>query len=66
MTNSSGELFGETYRVLAVEDWSLKIQGLRSGEVFTINPVTEKPLTADDYPPGKLIELSDPLKGLGN
>jgi len=47
--------------VLAVESQRLTIQGVRSGEVLTIvtqNP--EAPLSAADYPPGKLITLSDP------
>ena len=60
------EIFGETYMVLAVEDRSLTIQGLRSGEVLKINPITEGPLKAEDYPPGGLIELKNPLEGPGN
>lgn len=62
-----GEIFRETYRVLAVESQSMVIQGVRSGEVLTIvNPNPETPLSAVDYPPGKLIELSDPSKGPTN
>lgn len=60
------EIFGETYKVVAVEDRSLTIQGLRSGEVLKINPITEAPLRAEDYPPGELIELRDPLEGPGS
>ena len=60
------EIFGETYKVLAVEGQSLTIQGLRSGEVLKINPITEAPLKAEDYPEGRLIELKDPLEGPGN
>ena len=56
------ELFNEEYRVLAVEGESLTIQGVRSGEVLTIvNQNPETPLTPADYPPGKLIALSDPM-----
>ena len=55
------ELFEEEYRVLAVESQSLTIQGVRSGEVLTIiNQTPGSPLTEADYPPGKLISLSDP------
>ncbi len=60
------ELFGETYKVVAVEGGSLTIQGLRSGEVLKISPITEAPLKVEDYPPGGLIELKDPLEGPGN
>jgi hypothetical protein len=58
-TNST--IFDQNYRVVAVEDQRLIIQGVRSGEVLTIvNPQPEHPLTPEDYPPGKLIALSDP------
>ena len=54
-------IFGETYRVLAVESQSLTIRGVRSGEVLTIiNPDPDTPLIPAEYPPGKLIALSDP------
>jgi len=54
-------IFGEKYRVLAVESQSLTIRGVRSGEVLTIiNPNPDAPLTAAEYPLGKLIALSDP------
>jgi len=59
MSDHRAELFSETYRVVAAENQNLIIQGLRSGEVLTIVP--ETPLKAEQYPPGKLIELSDPL-----
>ena len=56
-----GEIFDEKYRVIAVESQCLTIQGVRSGKVLTImNPDPETPLSAADYPPGKLIALSDP------
>jgi hypothetical protein len=54
-------LFDEQYRVVAVESQSLIIRGVRSGEVLTIvNPDPSTPLTPAEYPPGKLIALSDP------
>ena len=54
-------LFDEQYRVVAVESQSLIIRGVRSGEVLTIvNPDPNTPLTPAEYPPGKLIALSDP------
>jgi len=61
MSDSRVGIFGETYRVLAVGSQSLTIRGVRSGEVLTIiNPNPDAPLTPADYPPGKLIALSDP------
>jgi hypothetical protein len=61
MSSSRADIFGEAYRVLDVDGQSLTIQGVKSGKVRTImNPNPEVPLTADDYPPGKLIALSDP------
>ena len=53
-------LFEEEYRVLAVESHSLTVQGVSSGEVLTIVNQAPAPLTEADYPPGKLITLSDP------
>ena len=56
-----GEIFDEKYRVVAVESHSLTIQGVSSGKVLTIiNPDPNTPLTPAEYPPGKLIALSDP------
>jgi hypothetical protein len=60
MNAGKRELFEEEYRVVAVESQSLTIQGVRSGEVLTIINQTPAPLTEADYPPGKLITLSDP------
>jgi hypothetical protein len=55
-------IFDEEYRVVAVEGQSLTIQGVRSGQVLTIvTPDAEAPLAPADYPPGKLISLSNPL-----
>lgn len=62
MKAENRKIFDEEYRVLAVDNQRLTIQGVRSGEVLTIvtsNP-TDAPLTAAEYPPGKLITLSDP------
>jgi hypothetical protein len=54
-------IFDEQYRVVAIEGDRLVIRGILSGEVLTIvNPEPETPLTPEDYPPGKLIALSDP------
>ena len=67
MKSENRKIFDEEYRVLAVESQRLTIQGVRSGEVLTIqteNP--EAPLTAADYPPGQLITLRDPSGALPN
>jgi hypothetical protein len=54
-------IFDEQYRVVAVEGDRLLIRGVVSGKVLTIiNPAPETPLTQSDYPPGKLIALTDP------
>ncbi len=54
-------IFDEKYRVVSVQSDCLTIRGVRSGKVLTIvNPDPETPLSAVDYPPGKLIALSDP------
>jgi hypothetical protein len=61
MKATKREIFDEQYRVLAVESQSLTIQGVRSGEVLTIvNQTPGVALSPAEYPPGKLIELSDP------
>lgn len=67
MKPENRKIFDEEYRVLAVESQRLTIQGVRSGEVLTIqteNP--ESPLSATEYPPGQLIALSDPSSALPN
>ena len=56
----------ENYRVVAVEDQCLVIRGIRSGEVLVINVAPEIPLTEEDYPPGRLIALSDPSADISN
>jgi hypothetical protein len=54
-------IFDEQYRVVAIEGDRLVIRGILSGKVLTIlNPEPATPLTPEDYPPGKLIALSDP------
>jgi hypothetical protein len=54
-------IFDEQYRVVAIEGDRLFIRGILSGDVLAIvNPEPETPLTQADYPPGKLIALTDP------
>jgi hypothetical protein len=54
-------IFDEKYRVVAVDGDRLVIRGVSSGKVLEIvNPEPEIPLSEKDYPPGKLIVLSDP------
>jgi hypothetical protein len=60
-------IFEQKYRVVAVESQRLVIRGVLSGEVLTIvNPEPEFPLSEKDYPPGKLIALSDPSGSVPN
>ena len=67
MNLENRKIFDEEYRVLAVESQRLTIQGVRSGEVLTIvTQDPEAPLTAAEYPPGRLITLSDPSGKLPN
>jgi hypothetical protein len=54
-------IFDEKYRVVAIKGDKLVIRGVVSGNVLTIvNPEPGTPLTSEEYPPGKLIALSDP------
>lgn len=54
-------IFDEKYRVVAIQGDQLVIRGVVSGNVLTIvNPEPATPLTTEDYPPGKLIALTDP------
>jgi hypothetical protein len=54
-------IFSEQYRVVAIENDRLLVRGILSGQELTIiNPAPETPLSHEDYPPGKLIALSDP------
>jgi hypothetical protein len=57
---SDAEIFDEKYRVVEVESQRLTLRGIRSGRVLTIHADPETPLSARDYPLGKLIALSDP------
>jgi hypothetical protein len=67
MKATKREIFDEQYRVIAVESQSLTIQGVSSGKVLTIiNQTPEIPLSPSDYPPGKLIALSDPSRSAPN
>jgi hypothetical protein len=60
-------IFDETYRVIAVESQALTIQGSVSGEVLTImNPEPDVPFTAEEYPVGQLIGLTDPSSSAPN
>jgi len=55
------EIFEEAYRVLAVENQSLTVQGVRSGKVLTIvNETPGSALSAEKFPAGTLIALTDP------
>lgn len=53
-------IFDENYRVVAVEGQSLTVRGVVSGEVLVIRTGPDTPLSEEDYPPGRLISLSDP------
>lgn len=61
MKKTEKSIFEEPYRVVAVDSGRLLVRGVLSGEMLTIvNPEPEIPLTQEDYPPGKLIVLTDP------
>ena len=54
-------LFDENYRVVAVDEQHLVIQGVDSGELLTIvNDDPDTPIPQENYPPGQLIALTDP------
>jgi len=54
-------IFDEKYRVVSVENDRLHVRGVVSGKLLTImNPEPEVPINQQDYPPGKLIALTDP------
>jgi hypothetical protein len=66
-TMDNNGIFEEKYRVIAIDEQNLILRGVRSGEVLTIkNADPENPLTAEDYPPGKLIALNDPSTDLNS
>jgi hypothetical protein len=67
MKGTKKSIFEEKYRVVAVDNDRLLVRGVLSGEVLTIiNPDPETPLTQEDYPPGKLIALTDPSTAAPN
>ena len=61
MKEPEASIFGERYRVVSVEGDRLQLRGVVSGQILTIvNPEPGTPLSEEDYPPGKLIALTDP------
>jgi hypothetical protein len=61
MKKTTKTIFDEQYRVVSIESDCLLIRGVLSGRVLKIvNPEPAVPLNRQDYPPGKLIALSDP------
>jgi hypothetical protein len=66
MENTRMALCDEKYRVVGVDSQRLVIRGLESGEVLVINVDPEMPFAQEDYPPGKLIVLSDPSTATPN
>jgi len=60
-------VFDEKYRVVGVDADRLLVRGVHSGDVLTIlNSEPEIPISAEEYPVGKLIALSHPANALGN
>jgi hypothetical protein len=67
MKPTDKSIFDEQYRVVAIESDRLVVRGILTGEVLTIvNPEPATPLSQKDFPPGKLIALSDPSTTLPN
>jgi len=61
LTMGKQMIFDEKYRVVGIERDRLLVRGVHSGDVLTImNSEPETPLTAEEYPLGKLIALTDP------
>lgn len=61
MKERAKSIFDKQYRVIAVEGDRLLVRGILNGEVLTIiNPEPETPLALEDFPPGKLIAITDP------
>jgi len=61
MKETEISIFEEQYRVVAIQNDRLLVRGIISGEVLTIiNSEPETPLTQENYPPGRLIALTDP------
>lgn len=64
---ANNSIFDEKYRVVAVQGDRLLVRGVSSGEMLTIiNPEPDTFLNQEDYPPGKLIALTDPSTVLPN
>jgi hypothetical protein len=64
---TQNSIFDQKYRVVAVHGDRLLVRGVRSGEVLTIvNPEPGTFISQEDYPPGKLIALTDPSTTLPN
>jgi len=57
-------IFDEQYRVVAIEGDRLLIRGVQTGNVLSI--VNPEPLAATEFPPGKLIALTDPSASRSN
>jgi hypothetical protein len=67
MRKTTKSIFDEQYRVVAIEGNCLLIRGVLSGKMLKIvNPEPQAPLNQCDYPPGKLIALSDPSTAAPN
>jgi hypothetical protein len=59
-------VFDEKYRVVCVAGDRLLLRGIYSGDELTILNSEPEPLTAEEYPVGKLIALTDPASAPGN
>jgi hypothetical protein len=67
MKPTDRSIFDQQYRVVAIERDRLVVRGILTGEVLTIvNPEPATPLSQKDFPPGKLIALTDPSSALPN
>ncbi|HEY6764070.1 MAG TPA: hypothetical protein VI386_04810 [Candidatus Sulfotelmatobacter sp.] len=67
MSKTGKSIFDEKYRVVSVQGDRLLVRGIRSGEVLTIiSPEPDTMLDQKDYPPGKLIALTDPSTAPAN
>lgn len=66
MHQNAMNIFDEQYRVVAVESHSLTIRGERSGDVLVIKADSDNPISQEEFPLGKLIRLSDPLRRAAN
>jgi hypothetical protein len=61
MEKTEKTIFEQRYRVVAVLPDRLQVRGILNGELLTIlNPEPDCPLKEGDFPPGKLISLTDP------